>query len=279
MFMNEASAVSTAKQAAALGLLAEHMPDGLLLVSPEGRVLYANAAIERMFGYARAELEAGPLERLLPHGHAEAHAAARAGHLAAPERRAMAPDREIAGRRRDGTLIAVDVRIGPMEIDGVVHQLAVVRDVDRERRRSEDAHRTHRLEEEASLARIAGDARLPMVTAQSFGAAPLREASPEVFAELVKLYGDALEGALEQRAYRVDGARGVAIRALVERLGFLWARPRDLVEVHSAAVDLRSRAAAAAKATAYAEEARLLLLEIMGSLCTHYRKLSLGRGT
>lgn len=278
MFMNEAPAPSTVKQAAVLGLLAEHAPDGLLLVSPEGRVLYANAAIERMFGYTRAELEGGPLERLLPHGHGDAHAAARAAYLAAPEPRVMAPDRQIAGRRRDGTLIAVHVHLGPVEIDGVVHQLAAVRDVDRERRRSEDAHRAQRLDEEAALARIVGDARLP-VTAQSFGAAPLREGSPEAFAELVNMYGDALDAALEQRAYRVDGERGVAIRALVERLGFLWARPRDLVEIHSAAVDLRARASAAAKAGAYAEEGRLLLLEIMGSLCTHYRKLSLGRGT
>lgn len=128
---------------------------------------------------------------------------------------------------------------------------------------------------DAAVARV-GHVELPE-TAASYGAAALRVAAPAAFAELVEAYGALLDRALEHRAYRVQSIGADPVRALADRLGFFWARPRDLVEVHLAALEAKA-AGAPARADTYAEEGRLLLLELMGGLASHYRKLSLGRG-
>jgi DNA-binding response OmpR family regulator len=109
------------------------------------------------------------------------------------------------------------------------------------------------------------------VTAQLFGVAPLRESVPEVFDELVQTYGDLIDLALEQRAYRVEHHISERLRSLAERVGFLRAGPRDVVEVHSNALKRKTHEAAPAKAQAYVEEGRLMVLELMGYLVSYYR--------
>jgi hypothetical protein len=128
------------------------------------------------------------------------------------------------------------------------------------------------------LAQVGGASPAP-ATAQSYGELPLREAAPEAYRALVEAYGALLDSALEARAYRVQPRAAEARRDLVERLGFFWARPRDVVEVHTSALAARTQTAASGKGAAYAEEGRIVLVEVLGGLVSHYRKLSLGRGT
>jgi PAS domain-containing protein len=45
----------------------ETTADAILFVDEEGRILFANSATSRLFGYAASELIALPLTRLLPH--------------------------------------------------------------------------------------------------------------------------------------------------------------------------------------------------------------------
>jgi len=109
------------------------------------------------------------------------------------------------------------------------------------------------------------------VTAQTFGLAPLRESAPQAFDELVQTYGDLMDLALEQRAYRVEHNISERLRSLAEQVGFLRAGPRDVVEVHSNALKRKTREVAPAKAQAYVEEGRLTVLELMGHLVSYYR--------
>ena len=44
----------------------EWIPDAVLILGGEGRILLVNAAAERLFGYSRAELIGGPIEVCLP---------------------------------------------------------------------------------------------------------------------------------------------------------------------------------------------------------------------
>jgi hypothetical protein len=64
-------------------------------------------------------------------------------------------------------------------------------------------------------------------------------------------------------------------RELGERLGAHEAAPRDVIEVHLAAIRAASADAPAARQQAYLEEGRLLALELMGHLaaCYHARAL------
>lgn len=110
------------------------------------------------------------------------------------------------------------------------------------------------------------------VTAQLYGVGLLRENAPDSFRQMVARYGEVLEWALEQRAYRVGHGLTEALRSLAERVGFLGGGPRDVVEVHTAALKDKCRQAAPARTEAYVEESRLLVLEFMGHLVAFYRQ-------
>jgi len=114
------------------------------------------------------------------------------------------------------------------------------------------------------------------VTAQTLGVAPLREGMPHVFSEQVQHYGDLMDLALEQRAYKVEHGVSTRLRSVSERIGFLKAGPRDIVEIHAATLRQKIKGAAPQKAQAYIEEGRLMVLELMGHLASYYRNHSIG---
>ena len=114
------------------------------------------------------------------------------------------------------------------------------------------------------------------ITSRLYGVQPLRESSPKLFDDMVRAYSNLLEMALEQRAYKVDHEVSDKLRALVERLGFLKAGPRDVVDIHSSALRKKVEAATPQMAQVYLEEGRVRVLECMGYLVSYYRMRSLG---
>jgi len=113
-------------------------------------------------------------------------------------------------------------------------------------------------------------------TAQMLGLMPLHQSAPNIFDEMLQRYGDLIELALEQQAYRVEHDISGNLRSIAEELGHLKAGPRDVVELHSSALKRKTNAASYAKAQAYVEEGRVMVLELMGYLASHYRTYSLG---
>ena len=111
----------------------ELAPDAILLVDRAGRVVKANAQVERMFGYTREELSGVPVEVLVPHRLGGRHAALREGYAAAPHVRAMGAGLELFGRRKDGSELPVDIMLSPLDGEGGL-VLAVVRDASGRRR-------------------------------------------------------------------------------------------------------------------------------------------------
>ncbi|MGC9527651.1 MAG: response regulator [Limnospira sp.] len=114
------------------------------------------------------------------------------------------------------------------------------------------------------------------VTAKLFGLAPLREAVPDIFSEIVEKYGKLLELALEKRAYKVEHNISDHLRSLAEQLGFLKASPRDLIEIHTQVLKQKTQNANVVKTRAYVVEGRLMVLELMGYLTSFYRKYFIG---
>jgi DNA-binding response OmpR family regulator len=114
------------------------------------------------------------------------------------------------------------------------------------------------------------------VAAQIFGPLPLRKHSPEIFAHLAQLYGELLDLALQQRAYKIEHNLAERLHAIVDRLGMLKAGPRDVVDLHQTALKLKAAQSNFTKAQAYVEEGRMRLVEMMGYLAAYYRTLSLG---
>ncbi len=139
----------------------------------------------------------------------------------------------------------------------------------------EARQREQREREMVSLEQLSRS-RQTAVTAGLFGAKPLRESGPDTFRSLAQRYGDLMDLALEQRAYRVEHNLQEKLRSVASEIGLSRAGPRDVVEIHTAALKGKTSEVARAKAQAYIEEGRLMLLELMGYLVSFYRNFSLG---
>jgi PAS domain S-box-containing protein len=109
--------------------LLDAAPDAMLVVNAEGRIHLANVQTKRLFGYSREELLGQPLELLIPDRFRGSHA----GHLARfgknPTARAMGTGLELAGRRRDGTEVPVEVSLSPVSWAGERAICAAIRDI------------------------------------------------------------------------------------------------------------------------------------------------------
>jgi PAS domain S-box-containing protein len=91
--------------------LFEHASQGILMVDVEGRIVQANAMIEELFGYKRAELHGQPVELLLPARFRSRHAEHRAHYVAEPRPRPMGLSQELAGVRKDGCEFPVEISL------------------------------------------------------------------------------------------------------------------------------------------------------------------------
>jgi response regulator RpfG family c-di-GMP phosphodiesterase len=114
------------------------------------------------------------------------------------------------------------------------------------------------------------------LTAQRFGAGPVRQRLPETFDDLHRRYAEVLEHAFAQRLYRVDHRVSEDLTLLADQLGALRAGPRDVMDLHITALGQRLERASLEETDAYAEEGRLLVLELMGRLVSYYRAYMLG---
>lgn len=109
------------------------------------------------------------------------------------------------------------------------------------------------------------------VTAAVYGKLPIRESAIAAFGVLVSRYGQLLERAVENRIYRDDRQQSVELRELAQQLRFLNAGPRDVIDVHLTAVKVALRRGAERPAAPMLEEARPLVLQLMGELLSIYR--------
>ena len=192
--------------------------------------------------------------------------------------------REVRALRKNGEEFDCEIAMSEVGTSAGSQRLftVVMRDIT-ERKLAEEAEakaeRIEQLEKELrSLEQLSSPAQTT-VTAQMFGLASLRESVPDTFKQMVERYGALIELALEQRAYRVNHNIPEELRLLAEELGYLKGGPRDVVEIHSTALKIKTKGVTPQKAQAYAEEGRLMLLEFMGYLTSYYRNYASGVST
>lgn len=138
-----------------------------------------------------------------------------------------------------------------------------------------EARRQEQERELRSLERLA-EPQPANVTAQMFGLSPLAQGTPQVFEQIVQRYADLLDLALHERAYKVEDTVASELENLAKQIGFLKASPRDVIDIHTTALKMKTDRTNYTKAKAYTEEGRIMVLELMGYLTSFYRTYASG---
>ncbi len=121
------------------GLL-EAAPDGMVIVDRQGVIVMINAQTEKLFGYTRDELAGQPVELLVPERFRDLHPFHRKRYGKNPPVGPMAPDLDLAARRKDGSEFPVEITLSPMEIEADHLIIAALRDIT-VRKRAEEKFR------------------------------------------------------------------------------------------------------------------------------------------
>src|SRR5687767_8262834 len=109
--------------------LLEAASDAILEVDRDGRIVFMNAATERLFGYTREELSGKDVDSLVPDEVRGRHAYHRGNYSAHPVPRPMGSGLLLQGQRKDGTRFPVEISLSPFESDEGFRIGAIIRDV------------------------------------------------------------------------------------------------------------------------------------------------------
>ncbi|PKL74383.1 MAG: hypothetical protein CVV27_20795, partial [Candidatus Melainabacteria bacterium HGW-Melainabacteria-1] len=97
----------------------EAIPDAVLLCEQGGRLSFVNQRCCQMFGYTRQDLMGQEIEFLLPARFHARHRGYRDQHLQQPRVRPMGgAQKELYGRRADGSEFPVDIMLGRIQLGG-----------------------------------------------------------------------------------------------------------------------------------------------------------------
>jgi len=140
--------------------LLEAVPDAMVCIAADGRLVLVNAQAERLFGYERAELIGQPVEILVPDAARAVHPGHRAGYVADPRHRPMGAGLSFAGRRRDASTFAAEVSLSTIDTDEGILVAAAIRDVTGQRRMKDLERSNHGLE--SFIYTVAHDLRAPL---------------------------------------------------------------------------------------------------------------------
>jgi PAS domain S-box-containing protein len=109
--------------------LLESAPDGMVIADAGGRITFANAQTEALFGIPRAELVGQTIETLIPEAQRGSHEAHRTAFLREPRLRPMGAGLELRGRRRDGSEFPVEISLSPLRTEHGTLVTAAIRDI------------------------------------------------------------------------------------------------------------------------------------------------------
>lgn len=108
-------------------------------------------------------------------------------------------------------------------------------------------------------------------TTETYGLSVLQDNNTDVFKNMVKAYHSLIDKAVEQRIYKHKHVDRREHQMFANELGFMKAGPRDLIRIHTHLFKSLFQKINPKKMAIYHEEARLVLLSIMGYLVSFYK--------
>lgn len=133
--------------------LAETASDAIITIDEESRIVFANTAAERIFGYTREELLGAELTMLMPEGLRPRHRAGFERYRQTGQRNISWEAISLPGLRKDGQEIPLEISFGEFTQKNQRFFTGIARDVT-ERRRADEALRRSREERLAELERV-----------------------------------------------------------------------------------------------------------------------------
>jgi len=118
-----------------LGRLLGSMPDALVIIDAEGRIISSNARMEKLFGYTERELQGERMALLVPERFRQVQRQYYAGHLSG---RAAGPadSAEMWGLHKDGREFPIEISTSPLNNDRTLSVTSEIRDIS-ERKKTE----------------------------------------------------------------------------------------------------------------------------------------------
>ncbi len=104
-------------------------PDGILMCDRKGVITLANDQCVELLGYSSDELVGQTIELLVPDYIRPRHDKLREGYFDEPHKRPMGMGLELSAKRKDGQTIPVEISLSPVDVDGAVCAIAIIRDV------------------------------------------------------------------------------------------------------------------------------------------------------
>ncbi|HEX5046312.1 MAG TPA: ATP-binding protein [Gammaproteobacteria bacterium] len=168
-------------------------PDATVIVDASGRVVFANAQIERTFGYGPAELVGRPVEALLPERFRAAHPRHREQFASKPRLRPMGAGLSLHGLHKDGREFPVEISLSPVDTGEGLLVVAAIRDATA-RQDKEDRLVEANRSKSRFLAAASHDLRQPLQTLNLLNRAAVRQAGTHT----------PLQGILERQQRALD---------------------------------------------------------------------------
>ena len=113
--------------------------NAMVLVDDQGMIVLVNSQTETLFGFKNEQLVGQPIEMLVPDRFKAEHPANRRRYFCNPTVRPMGAERDLYGRRSDGSEFPVEIGLHPIETDGGLQILGSIVDITERKRAEEQA--------------------------------------------------------------------------------------------------------------------------------------------
>lgn len=122
---SDLAAIDTALLAAILNTAV----DAIITIDERGKILSANRALQKLFGYLPSELIGKNISCLMPEPDRSSHDGYLAKYQQTGKAAIIGIGRQVVGQRRDGSLIAVDLAVSEIQVGNRKMYTGIIRDM------------------------------------------------------------------------------------------------------------------------------------------------------